>query len=45
MEKKFFWIILILLVIVLIMLGKLNSKIDGIDWDVRQILGKVAYLR
>lgn len=45
MDKRLLWVILGLLILILIWLGKINSTLEGIDWDVRQILGKVAYLR
>lgn len=41
MSKTFQWLMFILLIIVVIQLAILHYKVDGIDWDVRQILGKV----
>lgn len=35
------WLTLILLVVIIVSLAKLHYKIDTIDWDVRQLLGRI----
>jgi len=42
-SKQFsFWLIVILLLIIAIQLGVIISKLGYIDWDIRNILGKLT---
>lgn len=42
-SKQFpFWLIFILLLIIVIQLGVIISKLGYIDWDIRNILGKLT---
>ena len=38
----FLWIIIVLLLVVIFQLNNIRSKLEYIDWDTRQILGRVS---
>ena len=40
-KQLFTWLIAILLLIIMIQLGAIISKLGYIDWDIRNILGKL----
>ena len=35
------WVIIFLLLVAIVQLARISSKLEDIDWDTRQILGKV----
>jgi hypothetical protein len=41
-DKIFLWFVVVLLLVVILQLIKVHSKLDTIDWDTRQILGRIA---
>ena len=42
-QKIFKYILIILLVIIIIQLWHISKTLDYVDWDVRNILGKINF--